>query len=72
MLRTNLVGVRRLTPTVPIPEHGLSEDVLCNDPRLGVRLSGDSLEVPVVRCLLVGNARSVNGPSDSCEVAHEV
>ena len=30
------VGTRASRLTVPIPEDGLSEDVLCDDPRFGV------------------------------------
>ena len=57
--------------TVPIPEHGLSENVLGDDPRLGVGLSGDSLKVPLIRCCLVGDIGSVNCPFNSYEGARE-
>ena len=58
--------------TVPIPEHGLSQNVLRNDPRLGVGLSRDSLEVAIIYCCLVGDAGSVDRPFDSCEGARKI
>jgi len=55
-----LVWHYNMRPTVPIPEDRLSKNVLCNNPRLGVRLAGGSLEVTFVRCRLVRNVGSVN------------
>ena len=56
-------GPSRLT--IPIPEYGLSEDVLCDDPCLRIRLSKDSLEVSLMRSILVRDGRNFDSPSDS-------
>lgn len=62
----NEVNAGSSRPTVPIPKYGFSEDILCDDPRLRVGFAGDSLEVPLIHCLLVRDAGSVNSLSDGC------